>query len=270
MLRKALILMSVLLLISTAGFAQKKLTLKQIKNNKAQIVKLQKEVNRLKLRLKKAKTKQLKLDIKDKLSSDQAKIVKIKNILYPKFKPKLKKKMAKLPVRPPTAEAMPSLEAGPEESLSREAVKTRRIGVNYEAGLHGGVFAGTGGFFVGARVPLGLVLGPAVTALRLSAGLAQTMSGDRRYVPVSLDLVLNFPPGFFSGVENYLGGGLNYAARTNGGQGTVGGELFYGVQSEGFGGIVFGELGFAILRSGFAPSSSGLIVMIGFREPLGF
>jgi len=268
MLRKTLILMSVLLLISTAGFAQKKLTLKQIKSNKAQIVKLQKEVKRLRLRLKKAKARQLKLDIKDKLSSDQAKIVKIKNILYPKFKPK-KKVVSGILRHLPTAEAIPSLEAGPEESLSREVVAARRIGLNYDVGLHGGVFAGTGGFFAGVRVPLGLVVGPAVTALRLSAGFTQTMSGDRRYVPVSLDMIFNYPPGVFSGVENYLGGGLNYTARTTGGTGTVGGELFYGIQSEGFGGIVFGELGFAVLRSGIVPANSGLIVMVGFRESLG-
>lgn len=260
-------LLFILLLITTAGLAQK-LSIKEIKNDKSQVVKLQKEIDRLKLKLKKTKAKQLKSDINDKIDLDQAKIVKIKNILYPKPK---KKPAVKLPVRPPTAEAMPSLEAGPEENVTREVVKARKIGLNYEAGLQGGVFAGTTGFFAGARAPLGIVLGPAVTTLRLSCGLAQTMDTGRRYVPVCLDLIFNFPPGWFSGVENYLGGGLNYTVLTTGRQqGTFGGELFYGIQSEGFGGIVFGELGFAILRSGSAPSNSGLIVMVGFREPFGF
>jgi hypothetical protein len=267
-MRKILIILFISLLITTAGFAQK-LSIKEIKKDKGQIVKLQKEINRLNLKLKKAKGKQLKADIKEKIALDQTKIKKLKNILYPKPKNKTVKPP---PFRPPTAEAIASLEAGPEENISKEAmVGRKRIGINYELGAHGGVFAGTTGFFVGARAPLGLVLGPAVAAVRLSAGLTQTMTTDRRYVPVCLDLVFNFPPGWFSGVENYLGGGLNYTAVTSGRkQGTFGGELFYGVQSEGFGGIVFGELGFAILRSGSAPSSSGLIVMVGFREPLGF
>lgn len=266
-MKKILVVFFVSLLIAAASAAQQ-LPIKVIKNYKKQIVATQKEINRLNLRLKKAKAKQLRADIKDKLQLDQAKIVKIKKILYPKPK---KKPAVKLPVRPPTAEAMPSLEAGPEESVSREVVPARRIGINYEVGLHGGVFAGTTGFFAGARVPLGIVLGPAVTAARLSSGLAQTMDTGRRYVPVCLDLIFNFPPGWFSGVENYLGGGLNYTALTTGRtQGTFGGELFYGIQSEGFGGIVFGELGFAILRTGFSPSNSGLIVAVGFREPFGF
>ena len=259
-------LLFISLLIMTSGFAQK-LSAKDIKNDKQQIVALQKEISRLKLKLKKTKAKQLRTDINDKIDLDQAKIKKVKNILYPKPK----KKAIKPPVLPPTAEAMPSLEAGPEESISREAVKPRRIGINYEAGLHGGVFAGTSGFFAGVRAPLGIVLGPPVAAVRLSAGLTQTMATDRRYVPVSLALVFNFPPGFFSGVENYLGGGLNYTALTTGQKpGTIGGELFYGIQSEGFGGIVFGELGFGVLRSGLVPASSGLIVMVGFRETFGF
>jgi hypothetical protein len=267
MARKIPILLFVFLLITSAGFAAK-LPIKAIKSYKKQVVNYQKEINRLNVRLKKAKAKQLRLDIKDKIDLNQAKIKKLKNILYPK---PAKKPIRAVLRRPPTAEANPSLEASPEEVITKETVAVRRIGINYEAGLHGGVFAGTSGIFAGIRAPLGIVIGPAVTAVRLSAGLTQTMSTDRRYAPVSLDLVFNFPPGFFSGVENYLGGGLNYPVRTTGGQaGTVGGELFYGIQSEGFGGIVFGELGFGLLRSGIVPASSGLIVMVGFREPLGF
>jgi hypothetical protein len=266
-------LLLVLLFTASAGWsAPQELTLKQIRSMKSQIVNLQKDINRLSRKLKTTKDKRLRAVIIDKIGWEQAKIYTLKNILYPRApKEPAQPKPQTLAKQLPVAATVPSLEAGPEESLTREAVKIKRLGISYDAGLHGGVFAGTGGFFAGARVPLGFVLGPAVTALRLSAGLTQTMSSDRRYLPVSLDLVFNFPPGVFSGVENYLGGGLNYTVLATGRkQGTVGGQLFYGVQSDGFGGIVFGELGFAILRSGSFPSNSGLIVMAGFRAPFSF
>ncbi len=266
MARRITALLLICLLFTAAALAQN-LTLKQIKSYKKQITALQKDINRLNRKLKKTKAKQLKADIKDKIKNEQAKIVKIKNILYPK-----PKKIVKKPVFvPPPAVEISSLESAPEEAVSLEAApKKRLIGFNYDLGAQGGIFAGTSGFFASVRAPLGLVVGPAVTAARLSGGLTQTLSSDRRYVPVCLDLIFNFPPGWFSGVENYLGAGLNYTVRTTGGTGTVGGELFYGVQSEGFNGIVFGELGFSFLRSGFTSSDRGLIVMVGFREPFAF
>ncbi len=259
-------LLIILLLFASAGLAST-LTLKQIKYYKKQITALQKDINRLNLKLKKTKAKKLKATIKEKITLEQAKIAAFKNILYPK-----PKKVAKKPVFvPPPPVEISSLESAPEESVSLEAGPQKKmIGFNYDLGAQGGIFAGTTGLFASVRAPLGIVIGPSLAAVRLSAGLTQTMDSGRRYAPVCLDLVLNFPPGWFSGVENYLGGGLNYTARTSGGTGTVGGELFYGVQSEGFGGIVFGELGFAILRTGFSSSNSGLTVMVGFREPLGF
>jgi len=257
----------ILLCFSAAALAAQQLTLPQIRAYKKQITSLQKEINSLNRRLKKAKAKQLKADIKDKLQTDQAKINKIKNILYPRPKKVVKKPAFK----PPAPVEVASQEIVPEEGIvSAETTGKRRlIGFNYDLGAQGGIFAGMPGFFASARAPLNIVVGPAVTSLRLSAGLTQTMDSSRRYVPVCCDLIFNFPPGWFSGVENYLGAGLNYSARTTGGTGIAGGELFYGVQSEGFGGVVFGELGFSILRTGFSPSASGLIVMVGFREPLG-
>ncbi|MDD5594157.1 MAG: hypothetical protein PHG97_05415 [Candidatus Margulisbacteria bacterium] len=253
-------------LLLSASYAQK-LTPQTIKKTKAEIVKLQDEVSRLKTKLKTAKTKQLKTDILDKIDLDQARIAKLKKLIYPK--PAAKKRLT----RAATVEAISTLEAiGPEETVSTESGRERRkIGIRTEIGVVGGFFAGTTGLLGEVRVPLNVILGPAATALRASGGLAQTISTDRRFVPLNLDLIFNFPPGWFSGVENYVGAGLNYVVLTTGQkQGTVGGELFYGIQSEGFGGIVFGEMGFGILRTGFSPSSKGVTIMVGFREPMGF
>lgn len=265
MARRIPALLIILLLFTSVALAQT-LTLPQIRYYKKQITILEKDIKRLQAKLVRTKDKPTRVIVWNKIVLERNKIKKIKEILYPRpKKPDVKKPVF---VPPPPVEI--STQEALEESISVEAKSAKKlIGFNYDLGGQGGVFAGTTGFFASARAPLGIVVGPAVTAVRLSAGLTQTMGSERRYAPVCLDLILNFPPGWFSGVENYLGAGFNYTARATGGTGTVGGELFYGVQSEGFGGIVFGELGFAILRTGFAPSSSGLIVMVGFREPLG-
>ncbi|MBN3032648.1 MAG: hypothetical protein JW873_00955 [Candidatus Saganbacteria bacterium] len=247
------------------------LTLPEVRKYKAEIVKLQKDVARLTKKLKFIRSKKQKDEIQVRIKWEKAKIAQLKEILYPKAPPRPAPKRV---FPPSTVEAIATVESFPEEMVSAEVRKPERrrlIGIQPEVGCLGGVFAGAGGFFAEGRLPLKRSFGPATTALRLSAGYVQTNSADRRYVPVNLDLILNFPPGWFSGVENYLGGGLNYVALTSGRtQGTVGGELFYGIQSDGFGGIVFGEIGYALLRTGFSPSSKGLTVAVGFREPLWF
>lgn len=236
------------------------------KQLKAQIAKLQKDNLRLKKRLSKARAKQLRSDILDKINVNQAKMAALKKKLYPpKTKPKPKKEASLEAVVAPTPETslegLVSAEAG--------AAKERIGGVKPEIGAVYGLFAGATTFLGEARLPLRFIFGPATTAVRLAAGLAQSRDTTNRYVPVNLDLVFNFPPGWFSGVENYIGFGLNYVALMTGHQpGTAGGELFYGVVSDGFGGIVFGELGYAALRGGTGPSQKGTTVLVGYRHTI--
>jgi hypothetical protein len=250
-----------------------RLSLSDIHRLKAAITGLQKDINGLNRRLKLTRAWQTRLDIVDKIDTETARIAAIKKLLYPKKKPAKPRPIAFF--HQTSVEAIATIESFPEEVISSEAVKPERrirIGFQPDVGFLAGFFAGANGIFGEVRVPVSkVVIGPARPALRLSAGYAQTTSADRRYVPVNLDLVLNFPPGWLSGVENYLGGGLNYTALTSGHKaGTVGGELFYGVQSDGFGGIVFGEIGYAALCSGAAPADLGMTVTVGFREPFGF
>ena len=114
------------------------------------------------------------------------------------------------------------------------------------------------------------IVGPAKTSLRASGSFSQTENADRRYAFAACDGILNFPAGWLTGVENYLGAGLNYTGLTSGPRsGTFGGQLFYGIESEGFGGRIFGEMGWAILRTGFSPSCRGVSVLIGYRRPVG-
>ncbi|MBU0502120.1 MAG: hypothetical protein KJ811_02620, partial [Candidatus Margulisbacteria bacterium] len=136
---------------------------------------------------------------------------------------------------------------------------------------------GNGGLFGTAivlggevRGGLGGVVGPATTAWRIGGRYAQTEDSTRRYALINVDGILNFPAGWFSGVPNYLGGGLNYALLTTGGRaGTFGGELFYGVETTGFGGNLFGEIGFSVLRTGFSPSCKGATLLFGWRNDWG-
>ena len=247
------------------------LSLADVHRLKAAITGLQKDINGLNRRLKATSAWRTRLDIVDKIDSETARIAALKKQLYPK-KPAKPKPRAVFPQA--SVEAIATIEAFPEEIISSEVVKPERrirIGFQPDVGFLAGFFAGASGVFGEVRVPVNVVIGPARPAVRLSTGFVQTTSADRRYVPVNLDLVLNLPPGWLSGVENYFGGGLNYTALTTGHKpGTIGGELFYGIQSDGFGGIVFGELGYAILRSGVAPANLGMTVTVGFREPFGF
>ncbi|MFA5114316.1 MAG: hypothetical protein WC529_08505 [Candidatus Margulisiibacteriota bacterium] len=269
--RKIVVLLLICLLGGGAVLAQP-LTKKEIVRQKKELAKLEKEVNRLQNKLKVAKNKRLRVDIQDKLDLDRQKIKQIKNKLYPK-KAKPPVKAAVPPVAPGSLETFASLEAGLEESVSSlEAGETGKIkigGLRHEVGGYGGFFAGTTAFFGELRVPFRFIFGPATTSLRLSAGLAQSRETDRRFLPVNGDLMFNFPPGWFTGVENYLAVGLNYVAMTTGRKaGTVGGQVSYGIVSDGFGGIVFGELGYAILRTGFSPSHKGASVLVGYRKAL--
>jgi hypothetical protein len=264
---KKIFLCSVILSLMAAVAIGQGLSPQEIVRSKAQITKLQKEITRLKNKLAKTKVKKLRIDILDKIDADQGQINKIKNKLYPK---KAEKKAPVAPVEPfPTIEAMPEeMGVSPE---AETAMKPARRSFKPEVGGVFGFFAGATTLMGEVRFPLSYVIGPATTSLRLATGLAQSRETDRRFVPLNFDVILDFPPGWLSGVENYLGAGLNYVALTSGSkQGTVGGEIFYGVQSEGFDGMVFGELGYGILRTGFSASHKGATALFGYRKPLGF
>jgi hypothetical protein len=267
MLKKLLIIALLLALGAGLGQAQQ-LSAKEIKWAKAEITRLEKEINRLKTKLKSATAQQLRTDILDKLDVDQAKLRKLKQQVYPKPAAKPKAPVSVTPKVYGTSEV--ASEEG--ATLEGETVAPlTRGGLKYEVAGGYGFFAGVSGLLGEVRVPLHLVFGPATLSLRMATGLCQTLDTSLRYVPVNFDLVFNFPPGWFTGVDNYIGFGLNYIALMTGRkQGTVGGELFYGIESEGFGGIVFGELGYAALRTGFSASQQGMTVLFGYRKPLGF
>ena len=248
-----------------ASFAQK-LGEKETAQIKQQILKLQKEIGRLSDKLGKTKSKTERDVITDKIDLFRGRIKNLNKKLEPK--PILKPGMPAV-----TPEAVIAVEGAEESALSAEAEsKVKQIAkrFRYEAGGATGVFAGATTLTGEIRIPFGLILGPATTAFRISTGLAQSRDTSLRYVPLNLDFILNFPPGWFTGVENYIGAGANYVALMSGGkQGTVGGEIFYGIQSDGLGGIIFGELGWGILRTGFSPSHKGVTVLIGYRTLLG-
>jgi hypothetical protein len=228
---------------------------------------LQKDNERLKKKLPTAKAQQLRTDILDKIDANTGKINKLKKKLppAPAAKPKALPSQGAVPLVTPEA----GLEEGPASAEAESGAKVRIGGIKYEVGAVYGFFAGATTFLGEVRVPLRFVFGPATTALRLATGLAQSRDADKRYVPVNLDLVFNFPPGWFTGVENYIGCGLNYVALMSGRQpGTIGGELFYGVVSDGFGGVVFGELGYAMLRSENNPSHKGVTALVGYRHTI--
>lgn len=222
-----------------------------------QIAKSQGEIKRLKAKLGKTKGKKARNDIQAKINSNQKKINQLKKQLA------TGKSGTTFLVSIEAEESLGSLEA--EEKVVDVFTEQRRP--QYEIGGRGGIFCGTTALIGEARFPLRLVLGPATTAVRLSAGLTQDWEMSRRYVPVCLDMIYNFPPDWFSGVENYLGFGLNYVALTTGRvSGSAGGQLLYGIESEGFDGRVFGEIGYGILRTGFSASQKGLTIMAGYRR----
>jgi hypothetical protein len=151
--------------------------------------------------------------------------------------------------------------------IALEAKPGRVPWLTLEIGTVAGLFSASTGAFGEIRLPMRYVVGPATSSFRLAGGLAQSEDMSRRYAPIQIDAILNFPAGYFTGVENYLGAGLNYVVLTSGMKpGSIGGQMFYGVESTGFGGKLFGELGYGILRTGFTPSHRGITAMVGYRR----
>ena len=168
----------------------------------------------------------------------------------------------------PTEEAWSFEMTSEEAAASSEAL--RKDGGKklwFEIGGRVGLFAAANGVFGELRFPLLRTIGPAATSLRLSGGLAQDEETSRRYVPVSMDGILNFPAGYITGVENYLGVGINYLALTTGRvPGSLGGQAFYGVEGSGFGGKLFGELGYGFMRASSISAQKGITLMVGYRK----
>ena len=238
---------------------------------KTQIVNLRKEVNRLKSKLAKTKLEKQKKDIKDKLELYQIRIRSIEKLLSSKPVSELQKAPSATPeARPAEVAAQPEVE---EAALGGEGKKDAGVFKMYRFELGGvaGFFGGTTALFGEVRIPLLLTFAPVNTAVRISTGLAQNREGDRQYIPLNADVILSVPPGWLTGTQNYVGGGLNYVMRTSGGaSGTIGAQLFYGVESEGFDGTVFGEMGYGALRTGFAGTSKGVTIMVGYRRGWSF
>lgn len=221
----------------------------------------QKELARLQNKLRRVKSKKEKVVIIDKIAAIKQKIAK------PKKPAALRKRPALMPLS--------TFEALPEESellaQTQGRIAKSKKNVRLEIGGAMGMFAGTSAYLLEARIPLRMVLGPTTPSIRLFAGLSQHRETNRKYLPLGLDLIFNFPPGWFTGVENYIGGGLNYVVRASGGEaGALRGEVFYGVQSDGLGGVMAGEIGYAALRSGSLASDKGITVLIGYRAVIGF
>lgn len=198
-----------------------------------------------------------------------------------KAKPKAKaKSTAKPKVSPPkpkvvteeavTKEMLSTAEVEGSDFTGQKKFVARYKKVRFEIGASAGFFSGITALLVEARVPLKPVIGAATTSFRFSAGLGQNNDANMRFVPANFDLLLNFPPGWLTGVRNYLGFGVNYLVMVSGKGGTFGGELIYGVESEGFEGVVFGEVGFASLQTTRPSTQRGLTVLAGYRHALGY
>lgn len=234
-----------------------------------------------------AKKKSLPTKSTKKITTKQtpkkkAKAVKSKN----KKSAKPKKTAAKpLPKKTPPAAKQKKKSAPPrssrstEEAWSFEMTSEEAVASSeamkkdggkklwFEMGGRVGLFAAANGIFGELRFPLSRVVGPATTSLRLSGGFAQDEETSRRYVPVGIDGILNFPAGYITGVDNYLGVGLNYLALTTGRvAGSFGGQAFYGVEGSGFGGKMFGELGYGFMRASSTSAQKGITLTVGYRK----
>jgi hypothetical protein len=250
-----------------AAFAQSEdISREEVINS--QIIKIQKEIDRLENKLKVISAPQRRAKIKDLIDGHRARMKKLEAELEEIYDSFLQEVSSPEEVSA-TPEVLPYVpEVVKEEGASfEEPVEEERKRLKFEIGATLGLFAGATGAFGEVRIPLNYVVGPATSTLRFAGGLVENEGMGRRYAPVHVDGVLNFPPGWFTGVENYLGAGLNYVFLTSGGkQGTIGGEVFYGIEGTGFGGKLFGEMGWGVLRTGFSPSCKGTTVMVGYRR----
>ncbi len=253
-MKKILILFLAAVLLQYACFAQAadEEKVAEIKNK---ITKINNEIERLQKRIETTQAPKKIFQLEDLINGHRARVKKLEAELAELEAQKIEEIFV-----------TPEAEEIPEKEIKEEAQRFK-----FEIGGWFGIFGGSTSLSGELRFPLRFIFGPATTSVRLSGGYAQSKDASRRYIPVYMDGILNFPPGCFTGVENYLGAGLNYVVLTTGRTpGTIGGEIFYGVQSNGFGGKIFGEIGYGILRSGFSPSHKGVSVLVGYRREWGF
>jgi hypothetical protein len=254
-MKRLFFLLLLLLIISTPSFAQ------EIEDNESKILEINEKIVKIEAEI-------IRLDEKLLMTDSKGKEIQLQGIIdsHKKRIERLRTELSALD-KEETPEEIPeiSLEVSPE--VKEEIIPEKEPRIKFEIGGLAGLFAGSTSFIGELRYDLKSVYGAATTTLRLAGGFSQSEDMTRRYAPVFIDLILNYPPGIFSGVNNYIGLGLNYTVLTSGQvAGSIGGELFYGVESEGFGGKLFGEMGYGVLDTGFGPQSKGITLLIGFRR----
>ena len=261
-MKTVLILILVLGLLQIGALAQNE-EVERVEQIKIQIAKIQNEIDRLEKKLEGIKSQTRIMKIEDLMVGHKARIKKLENELEEIAKAKAESELKEVS----TPEAWELPEVYEEEKMPTEEVEAEKKRLKFEIGGVAGLFAGATSLGGEIRFSLPYIFGPATSSLRISAGLMQSEDPVRKFAPLQIDGILNFPPGWFTGVENYLGAGLNYLVLTSGRKsGTIGGEVFYGVASEGFGGKVFGEMGWGVLRTGFSSAQTGTTILVGYRR----
>jgi hypothetical protein len=172
----------------------------------------------------------------------------------------------RIPILSIAAAVSQETEKATEGIEQKYVARKRRFTINLAGGFFSGVMGVNAGLIFPQRIPK---IGPSSSALRITCGLAQNLDGKRKYLPLAVDGILNFPAGWITGEDSYVGVGINYTLLTTGRKaGTFGGEIFYGVVSEGFGGNIFGELGYGALRSGISPQQDGVSLLVGYQKEI--
>lgn len=268
MLKRILTFILILALFQLANFAFAQNNEQEAEKIQKQIIKIEGEIKRLLIKLDENPPEETRATYNSLISGHEARIKKL--ILQLKA-------LEKAEVQPVAEEEVLTEElltpeaSGTQEKESEKREKKKETRFNFELGATVGLFADTMAAIGEIRLPLHFIFGPATTSLRFATGLTQDKDVTRKYLPLQLDFILNFPQGVITGLKNYFGVGFNYVALTTGKtQGDFGGQVFYGVESPGFDGIVFGELGLAVLRTGFTPEQKGVTVMLGYRREVRF
>jgi hypothetical protein len=267
MLKRIFTFILILALFQLVNFAWAQNNEIETEKIQKQIIKIENEIRRLLVKLNENPSEEERATYNALISGHEARIKKL--ILQLKA-------LEKTEVQPAAdeeviTEELLTPEAGIQEKETEKEVKKKEPRFRFELGATAGLFADSMAVIGEIRLPLHFIFGSATSSLRFATGLTQNKDVTRKYLPVQLDFILNFPQGVITGLKNYFGAGFNYLALTTGKkQGDFGGQVFYGVESPGFEGIVFGELGLAVLRTGFTPDQKGVTVMLGYRREVQF
>ncbi|MFA6170098.1 MAG: hypothetical protein WCW67_01165 [Candidatus Margulisiibacteriota bacterium] len=231
-----------------------------LKEKKARLEYLRKEIKRLSGQVKRVRRSQ-RGPLVAKMNAYQNEIDALLRIPPP---PPLK--MIAGPPRPvdvpPAPPPPPRIET--LQKVRREVFMPR----NPQLGLSAGYLAGISAFRLEARFfePLNINS----TSGRLALAYAWGNDSDnltRRNLVVCVDGVYRFNQPYEPGLHYYSGAGLNFTILTTGRTaGSFGGELFAGADAALLGGEGFVEAGLGLLRNGTGARHSGLILMVGFRN----